>query len=352
MKRTLAILATMVIILAVTLPASASSPISWGYLPSYGYPYFFIDAVTRDQSVTIRAYNFPANDTFVVTMGYYGSYGIGGFPVGTTNSGAGGSFIATYTIPAALAGQYQIAVRLESPTTGYYAYNWFYNNTYPAPQPPVNPPGPVYSGYPYFFIESVVRDQSVTIQAYNFPPNDAFIVKMGPYGGYGVGGIVVATTTTGPQGGTFEATYPIPPELAGSYLIAIRLESPTTGYYAYNWFYNNTFIPGQDPQPPISGYQCCPYFFIQSVVRNQSVTINAYNFPPNNSFVVTMGPYGSYGVGGYVVATTTTDGDGTFTATYPVPAALAGSYIIAIRLQSAATGYYGYNWFFNNTTTP
>ena len=101
------------------------------------------------------------------------------------------------------------------------------------------------------------------------------------------------------------------PELAGSYLIAIRLESPTTGYYAYNWFYNNTFVPGQDPQPPISGYQCCPYFFIQSVVRNQSVTINAYNFPPNDSFVVTMGPYGSYGVGGYVVATTTTDGDGT-----------------------------------------
>ena len=353
MKRTLTILVTLIVIMTVTIPASASGPISWSSW-SYSYPYFFIESIVQDKTVTIHAYNFPANDSFNVTMGYYGSLGIGGYSVGTTSSGAGGSFIATYIIPAALAGQYKIAIRLESPTSGYYAYNWFYNNTYPAPQPPIIPPGPIYSGYPYFFIKSVVRDESVTIQAHNFPANDVFIVTMGPYGGYGVGGFVVATTTTGPQGGAFEATYPIPAALADSYLIAIRLESPTTGYFAYNWFYNNTFIPGQDPDPtqPTPGYTCCPYFFIQSVVKDQKITINAYNFPANDSFVVTMGPYGSYGIGGYVVATTTTDGNGSFTATYPVPAALAGSSIIAIRLQSPATGYYGYNWFYNNTTTP
>ncbi len=309
MKRMLMTVATLIILMTLVVPVSAASQHQYGYYQSYGYPYFYIEAVTKDQSVTIRAYNFPANDSYTVTMGYYGTQGIGGIVVGTTITSSESSFVATYNIPAALAGQYKIAIRLQSPTTGYYAYNWFYNNTYPATQPPAPtpvPPPPAYSGYPYFFIESVVKDQSVTIQANNFPANDSFTVTMGPYGSYGIGGIVVATTTTGTQTGGFKATYPIPAQLVGLGLIAIRLESPSSGYYAYNWFYNNTFVPGETPPPPATGYQCCPYFYINAVVRDQSVTIQAYNFPPNDSFVVTMGPYGSYGIGGYNVATTTT----------------------------------------------
>jgi hypothetical protein len=350
MKRTLTILATIIFILSVTAPVAASGPVSWSSWPSTGYPYFFIESVVKDQTVTIRAYNFPANDTFNVTMGYYGSYGIGGFAAGTTSSGSGGSFVATYTIPAALAGQSKIAIRLQSPTSGYFAYNWFFNNTFPGGtggQP--EPPKPGYNCCPYFFIKAVERDKSVTITAYNFPANDTFTVTMGPYGGYGVGGFVVGTTKTDADGGAFEATYTIPATLAGSYLIAIRLESYTTGYFAYNWFYNNTTGgTGGQPEPPDSGYKCCPYFFITAVVKDQSVTIDAKNFGPNDSYIVTMGPYGSYGLGGYVVATTTTDASGNFKATYTIPAAMAGSSIIAIRLQSPATGYFGYNWFYNN----
>jgi hypothetical protein len=30
-----------------------------------------------------------------------------------------------------LAGQGRIAIRLEATSGGYYAFNWFYNNTYP-----------------------------------------------------------------------------------------------------------------------------------------------------------------------------------------------------------------------------
>jgi len=52
--------------------------------------------------------------------------GIGGTTITTFNSGAGGSFTATYPIPAAIAGGSQIAIRLE--TGYYYAYNWFWNN--------------------------------------------------------------------------------------------------------------------------------------------------------------------------------------------------------------------------------
>jgi hypothetical protein len=91
-------------------------------------PTFSIVAVVTDTSVTIRTNNFPANQLFTVRMGAYGTQAVGGIVVGTTNSGAGGSFEETYAIPASLAGSYRIAIRMDSPG-GYFAYNWFYNAT-------------------------------------------------------------------------------------------------------------------------------------------------------------------------------------------------------------------------------
>ena len=64
-------------------------------------------------------------------MGKYGTKGLGGINVGSTNSGTGGSLSATYNIPASLAGETQIAIRLQSSTSGYFAYNWFWNNNAP-----------------------------------------------------------------------------------------------------------------------------------------------------------------------------------------------------------------------------
>jgi hypothetical protein len=311
--------------------------------------------VEGDKSVTIQAYNFPANDTFTVTMGSYGTQGIGGIVVASTSTGSGGSFTATYAIPTALNGMDKIAIRMQSPTSGYYAYNWFYNNTATGG---TTGPGSGYTGYPYFFVTSVVQDQTVTIQTYNFPLNDTFTVTMGPYGTLGIGGVVIASTSTDGVG-SFTVSYPIPAALAGSYRIAIRLQSPTSGYYAYNWFYNNTanvsVTPAPTPIPnptstPGAIYTGSPYFFIQSVVKDKTVTVNAYNFPANDKFTVTMGPYGTQGIGGIVVTTTDTGNGGAFTATYNIPNTLAGSHRIAIRLQSSVSGYFAYNWFYNNTT--
>jgi hypothetical protein len=84
----------------------------------------------QDTTVTILTNNFPPNQTFTVRMGAYGTQGVGGTVVATTNSGAGGSFVESYPIPASLAGSTRIAIRLESPQ-GFYAYNWFWNNTTP-----------------------------------------------------------------------------------------------------------------------------------------------------------------------------------------------------------------------------
>jgi hypothetical protein len=318
----------LVLITAVLLPVV--KPVS-AYT---GIPTFSIVTVVTDTSVTIKTNNFPADETFTVRMGPFGTLGIGGTVVGTTDSGTGGSFQATYDIPASLAGSYKIAIRMDS-ANGYYAYNWFYNKAASEVQPG-------YTGIPTFSIVSVVVDSSVTIKTNNFPADLDFTVRMGPIGTKAIGGIVVATTNSG-TGGSFEATYDIPDSLKGSYQIAIRMDSPTGFYFAYNWFYNNTTAV-----TPPSGYTGIPTFSIVSAVEDTSVTIKTNNFPPDQDFTVRMGAFGTRAIGGEVVATTNSGTGGSFEKTYDIPADLAGSYKIAIRMDSPE-GYFAYNWFYNNT---
>ncbi len=220
-------------------------------------PTLSILAVQADQTVTVRTHNFPANRTFTARMGAMGTRGENGTVVGTTASGAGGSFDVTYNIPAALRGSRLIAIRLEAPG-GYYSYGWFYNMTATAPTPTtaaatpaatatLAPPAPSATpaptgtpraNIPTFSIVSVQRDASVTIRTNNFPANQEFTVRMGALGTRGVDGTVAGTHNSG-AGGTFDATFTIPENLRGRVTIAIRLESPQ-GYFAYNWFYNTT----------------------------------------------------------------------------------------------------------------
>ena len=90
-------------------------------------PTFTISRVDPGSTVTVQTSNFPANYTFNVYMGQMGTRGVNGILAGTIESGKGGSFTVSLVIPAALRGNNQIAIRLESPTSGYFAYNWFYN---------------------------------------------------------------------------------------------------------------------------------------------------------------------------------------------------------------------------------
>jgi hypothetical protein len=341
MKRLVSIFITILALTAFVFPITVSA---------HTVPYFSILEVVKDQTVTVQAYNFPPNDSLRVTMGPYGSYGINGVVVTTSSTGSSGSFTATYTIPSTLAGSEKIAIRMESPTTGYFAYNWFWNNPSTAP---VTTPIPGYSGIPTFSIKSVVMNQSVTILTNNFPPNDTFNVTMGIYGTKGVGGILVATTNSG-SGGSLELTYTIPSSLYNINPIAIRLQSPNTGYFAYNWFWNtnSSVSPTTTPAPttpPPSGYSGFPTFSITAVVKDSTVTISGSNFPLNDTFTVLMGPYGTKGVGGTNVGSTSTGSSSSISATYNIPSSLAGSTKIAIRLQSSTSGYFAYNWFWNST---
>lgn len=209
---------------------------------------------------------------------------------------------------------------------------------------------------PTFSITAVQRNTSVTIQTHNFPANDVFKVLMGAYGTRGINGIKVVKWESG-AGGTRTATFNIPAALKGSYRIAIRLQSATgSGYYAYNWFYNNTTdgsgtgsgdAGNGDAKPSYSGI---PTFSIAAVTRNTNVTITTKNFPAGLKFDVLMGPMGSRGVNGIKVGTLNSGAGGSLTATFSIPAALQGSYRIAIRTQNNMTGYFSYNWFYNNTT--
>ncbi len=241
MKRVITIFITMFILLGFTIPVAAAST------TSVTIPTFTILEVVKDKSVTIQTNNFPANDTFTVTMGIIGTRGIGGTVVGSTKSGNGGSIKEIYTIPPSLAGAEMIAIRLESPTSGYFSFNWFWNNTAIAtpptsPTPTTPPTTPAYSGFPTFTIAAVVQGKTITIKGVNFPANDNYNVLMGAFGTKGIDGINVGSTKSG-AGGDLSATYNIPASLAASTLIAIRLQSPTSGYFAYNWFFNNTTTP-------------------------------------------------------------------------------------------------------------
>lgn len=350
------ILSLVLIIIVTSAGIPASTPAS----AAVTIPTFSIVNVVRDQTVTIRTSNFPANDTFDVLMGKIGTRGVGGIKVTTQQSGSGGTFEATYTIPAALHGLSQIAIRLQSPTSGYFAFNWFWNTTgvvmpplataTPGPSPT---PGPISTGFPTFSIIGVVRDQTVTIRTNNLPPNDRFDVLMAPSGNRAIGGLKVTTTDSG-TGGVKEFTYNIPASLHGTRQIAIRLQSPTSGYFAFNWFWNTTTVavtPGT-PAPtttPVPGVTF-PTFSILSVARDQTVTIRTQNLPPNDTFNVRMGAMGTRGIGGTLVSVTPSGTGGTQTFTYTIPSQFHGAQRIAIRMESPTSGFFAFNWFWNNTT--
>ena len=204
-------------------------------------PTFVIKAVDRNDLVTIKTNNLRLNDKYVVTMGVMGTRGVNGIKVGTIKTTSTGTVTQTFSIPAALKGSYKIAIRLQSPSTSYFAYNWFYNTdanlSLIGTTSTTSTSSSSYSGYPYFYITAVDKATSVTIKGYNFPPNKTFDVRMNWMYTRGVAGTIVETVTTDASGKLSDSTYAIPDFLKNSAKIAIRLQS--SSYYAYNWFYNN-----------------------------------------------------------------------------------------------------------------
>jgi LysM repeat protein len=112
-----------------------------------------------------------------------------------------------------------------------------------------------------------------------------------------------------------------------------------------------TAVPGPSATPggatPVPNPTfAIPTFTVIGIQAGQSVTIRTANFPANQTFTALMGPIGSLGVGGTQAGTVNSGAGGTFEATIPIPASMASTSQIALRLQSPA-GYYSYGWFYN-----
>lgn len=326
------------LVVAALLIASNFSSVS-----AVNYPSISITSVNPGKTVTISGQNFPTGQTFTVRMGKRGTFGLDGTVVGTVNTGSQTKFSATFTIPTDLAGDESVAIRLDS-QVGFYAYNWFYNTSYP-----VSGGGtPIIT--PSFSITDVERDLAVGIETKNLPAGQTFTVRMGEINTRGIKGIVVGTLDSG-QGGVLKARFTIPADLAGRKQISIRMDSPE-GFYAYNWFWNNSTGTSTGSGGAQNDYRGIPTFSIKAVDRDKTVTIAGNNFPANETFKVTMGVMGKKGVGGYAVGNYNSGAGGEFTETFKIPAEMAGSSRIAIRLETESGIFYAYNWFWNNTAGP
>jgi len=207
---------------------------------------------------------------------------------------------------------------------------------------------PVFAAIPTTSILAVVEGESVTIQTANFPANNTFHVYMGFNGTYGMNGYLVSKLTTG-DGGSFRAKFPIPEELAGGDIIAIRVESVTDNrYYSYNWFYNdsdadNSSYTGAAPILP-PGF---PTFDITGVVKGETVTIRTRYLPPETRYAVLMKKGDSSVLTWYEVAGIETAEGNVLIATFNIPEELRYAEKIAIKLYSINDGFVTYNLFEN-----
>jgi len=237
MKNKFALLFALMLVLVICAPVQAAT-----------YPTFDIMGVVVGDSVTISTNLFPANELYYVYMGYNGTLGINGILVTKIWTGSGGTFKAKFYIPDELKGEDIIAIRLESPTTPYYSYNFFYNTTsYSSYNYTTTPDSSssststyIPNDFPTFSIVQVVPGETVTVEVKYFPPDDMFGVYMKDAASavktwYYVAGFNSA------DGGFFKATFAIPRELLYKEKIAIKMYNLDEDYITYNLFENKTF---------------------------------------------------------------------------------------------------------------
>lgn len=209
-----------------------------------------------------------------------------------------------------------------------------------------------------FGVDQVVKNTSVTIRMFNFPDNVTFKAKMRslPSGNW----VDLPDVDTG-KGNHGKVKLSIPVSLSGSASLSLRLAQVKKNGKTFaqtQSFMNSTYRPGTGgpgywnyPYQPYQPYYAwrVPTIWISAVKRNQTVTITTRDFPANLSFDVYMGSMGNRGYG-YYVTTFNSGAGGARTLTFNIPPALYGSYQISIRTQNSPTGYFSYNWFYNNST--
>jgi len=210
---------------------------------------------------------------------------------------------------------------------------------------------PVFAAVPTIDILAVEEGKSVTIStSSNFPANSTFYVYMGFRGTEGINGYLVSKLMTG-KGGSFQAKFPIPEELASEEIISIRLDSTNDNKYSYNWFYNDSDADNSagssSATAPTNLPPGFPTFDITSVVKGASVSIRTRYLPPNTRYAVFMKEGNSAVYTWYEVAGIETGEGHILNASFDIPQEIRFSEKIAIKLYSINDGFVTYNLFEN-----
>ena len=92
-----------------------------------------------------------------------------------------------------------------------------------------------------------------------------------------------------------------------------------------------------------------PFISITAVKAGEWVSVHATGLPSVQLFTARMDKSTTTADNGFQVGQTYSNSNGTFDATYAIPAGLKSEATISIRIDSAS-GYYAYNWFANKTS--
>lgn len=93
-----------------------------------GNPKIEIVGVEKNQAVSIKTINFPANQIFTIRIGPFSEFSSNNKVTGSIYSGSGGPMIFTVLIPSEYIDVDKFTIRLDS-NHGYYAFNAFENVT-------------------------------------------------------------------------------------------------------------------------------------------------------------------------------------------------------------------------------
>jgi len=253
-------------------------------------PLFDVVNVQRDESIVIMTNNLPPNQRYLISMEGVGTTKKSKLESSLISSESGGRDVLRMKIPQSFFGEPDIKVVIKDIDSGCYSLQSIQNSDFLSTS---FDKFISYSGYPYFYVKNVVKDDNVSIIPSHFPPNEAFIVRMDSEKNSGIEGKIVDTVISDAHGNLSDTMFLIPDILIGENIIAIRLESLTSGYYSNNWFYNDDEFGIKDIQNPIpgielskAGFNAVPipeikikteYFSKLETKHNDNIRINLYS---------------------------------------------------------------------------
>lgn len=371
MKRILPVLVALLLFFpSNVLAAPPAAPAYSVTVP--GGPTFWVHDVIRNESITIQVTDFPKGDPrYMVQLGRIGTLFV---PIGVgeleTNSGT--SFRQTFRIPARLHGQRNLAIQIVSRADGSYAHDIFANETgwntnklftlspvAHASSQDANSSVNIFQG-PSFWVSDVDLTTSmprVTIKVEQYDGLDKYRVLVGENNANFQALPVLMLDEDSPFEGRY--TFDLPSGLWDDDEIMIKLVNTHNGNSGstavtietdwevitpYGQYTTTYFDLAAKSKEPRTG---APSTRILSVSQNTEVTLQLLNMPPEKDFLVTMGPIGTQGIGGFVIGTQTTGAGGNFIVTYPIPAQLQNEGLISIRFQSTSSGHYAFDYFAN-----